>query len=265
MNDVQRIALAVRYDGSAYHGWQAQDGLATIQQAVEKAASVVANHPVSVVCAGRTDAGVHATGQVVHFDTHSDRDLRAWVFGVNSHLPPDIRVLWASIVPMTFHARFSAVQRTYRYVLYNYDTRPGILRHFVGWYYRPLDAGRMQQAANYLLGEHDFSALRAAGCQAKHPIRHIRSIEVRRQRQLIVIEVTANAFLLHMVRNMVGTLVRVGTGEAPPEWVADVLASRDRSQAGVTIAPNGLYLVHVQYQAGFSLPQTPVGPFFLPV
>lgn len=260
----QRIALGIRYDGSAYHGWQVQEDLLTVQFELERALSRVANHPVNVVCAGRTDAGVHATSQIIHFDTDAERQDHSWVFGANANLPADIRVLWAKPVSLDFHARFSATARRYRYLLYNYNVRPGILRHFVGWYHKPLDEGLMQSAANYLIGEHDFSAYRGAGCQAKHPVRTLQEISIKRQRHLLVIEVQANAFLLHMVRNIVGTLIKIGCGEAPPEWAREVLESRDRQQGGVTIAPNGLYLVSVNYPDEYQLPETPIGPFFLP-
>ena len=260
----QRIALGIRYDGSAYHGWQVQDDLATVQLALERALSRVANHSVNIVCAGRTDTGVHATSQIIHFDTEADRQDHSWVFGANSNLPADIRVLWAKPVPLDFHARFSATARRYRYLLYNHDVKPGILRHFVGWYHKPLDEERMQTAANYLLGEHDFSAFRGASCQAKHPVRTLQEFTILRQRRLLIIEVQANAFLLHMVRNIVGSLIAVGCGQQEPEWMAQVLNSCDRREGGVTIAPNGLYLVSVNYPSTFQLPKTPVGPFFLP-
>lgn len=261
----QRIALGLRYDGSAYHGWQMQDDyLPTVQLQVERAVSRVANHSVNIVCAGRTDAGVHATSQIIHFDTEAQREDYSWVFGVNSNLPADIRVLWAKPVVHDFHARFSATARRYRYVLYNHDVKPGILRHFVGWYHRPLNEERMQEAANYLLGEHDFSSFRGAACQAKHPVRHLKHFSIHRQRRLIILEVEANGFLLHMVRNIVGTLIDVGIGERSPEWMKTVLEARDRREAGVTILPNGLYLVSVDYPEQFALPSTPTGPFFLP-
>lgn len=260
----QRIAFGIRYDGSLYHGWQIQDDLPTVQLALEQAISRVANHSVNIVCAGRTDAGVHATSQIIHFDTDAEREDYSWVFGVNSNLPPDIRVLWAKPVPHEFHARFSATARRYRYVLYNHDVKPGIMRHFVGWYHRPLDENRMQEAANYLLGEHDFSSFRGAGCQAKHPVRTLKHFSICRQRRLLILEVEANAFLLHMVRNMVGSLLKVGCGEESPDWIQSVLQARDRQRGGVTISPKGLYLVSVEYPHQFGLPETPIGPFFLP-
>lgn len=264
MNQIQRIALCVRYDGSRYYGWQHQEGLLTIQGCLEKALSSVADHPVAVVCAGRTDAGVHATGQIAHFDTYANRNDHAWIFGANSNLPPDISIAWSKHVWQNFHARHSALTRRYRYIIYNHEIRPGILRHAVGWYYRLLDENQMQLGGAYLLGEHDFSAFRGTGCESNSPIREIFDLTVLRYRRMIVIEIHANAFLLHMVRNIVGVLVAVGSGEKPPEWVKEVLTSRDRRKGGVTFQPNGLYLVEVKYPEEFDLPHTPLGPFFLP-
>lgn len=264
MSTVRRIALGVRYDGAAYHGWQTQHDYPSVQAELEHALSRVADHPVTLTCAGRTDAGVHATAQVVHFDSDADRTEYAWMFGANSNLSQDISVTWAKVVDREFHARFSATSRRYRYVLFNHSVRPGILRHAVGWYYQPLDAALMQQAGNFLLGEHDFSAFRGAGCQANTPNRRVVQLDVTRYRRMIVIEIQANAFLLHMVRNIVGVLIPIGAGDKPLEWAQEVLDSRDRRQAGVTIAPNGLYLVEVTYPEEFELPQTPIGPFFLP-
>jgi len=261
---LQRIALGVSYDGSPYHGWQVQDNLPTVQLQLERALSRVANHPVTVTCAGRTDAGVHASAQVVHFDTEAERSYYSWVFGANSNLPIGIRVLWAKPVPKDFHARFSALSRCYRYLLYNGQIRPGILHHFVGWYHRPLDEEKMRLGACYLLGEHDFSAFRGVHCQAKHPVRNLLKFSIQRQRHLLVVEVQANAFLLHMVRNIVGTLLAVGCGDQEPGWIHQVLISKNRQEAGVTISPKGLYLVSVEYPEEFSLPDLPVGPFFLP-
>jgi len=261
---IKRIALGIRYDGSPYHGWQSQDNLSTVQEQLERALSRVANHTVTVTCAGRTDAGVHATSQIVHFNTDADRSEESWVFGANSNMPMDIRVLWAKPVSHDFHARFSATARRYRYLLLNQKIRPGILRNFVGWCRRPLDETRMQKAANYLLGENDFSAFRGSGCQAKSPVRTIKHFSIQRQRSLLILEIEANAFLLHMVRNIAGSLIAVGSGDKPSEWMKEVLESRDRREGGVTIAPNGLYLVSVAYPQEFELPETPVGPFFLP-
>lgn len=264
MEHIQRIAVCVRYDGARYHGWQNQEGLMTVQGSLEKALSYVADHPVAVVGAGRTDAGVHASGQIAHFDTHANRDDHAWVFGVNSNLPPDISIVWAKHVWRDFHARHSALARRYRYIIYNHEIRPGILRHAVTWYYRLLDENLMHEAGQYLLGEHDFGAFRGAGCESPTPVREILELEVTRHKRLVVIDIAANAFLLHMVRNIVGVLVAVGTGEKPPEWTKTVLESRDRRCGGITMRSNGLYLVEVKYPDEFDLPHVPPGPFFLP-
>ncbi|MBW5802430.1 tRNA pseudouridine(38-40) synthase TruA [Coxiella endosymbiont of Ornithodoros amblus] len=260
-----RIALGIRYDGSAYHGWQVQEALKTVQGKVEKALSAVANHPVFVTCAGRTDAGVHATAQVVHFDTTAYRSDHAWVFGANSNLPHDISVLWAKEVDEDFHARYSAIARRYRYIIYNHEIRPAILRKAIGWhYYRSLDEKRMQAGAQYLIGEHDFSSFQGAGCQSRTPMRKILQIEIYRIRRMVVIEVQANAFLLHMVRNIAGVLMAIGSGEKHPDWARTVLKAKDRQLGGVTVPPNGLYLVEVDYPSHFKLPRTPLGPFFYP-
>lgn len=261
--NLKKIALAVRYDGSMYHGWQSQDDLVTVQSKLEHALSCVANHPVSVTCAGRTDAGVHATAQVVHFSTDAMRDDYSWVFGANSNLPADISVLWAKEVPQDFHARFSAVGRRYRYIIYNHNVKPAILRHYVGWQHKPLDVNVMQQAANYLLGEHDFNAFRGSDCQSRTSIRMLNQILIKRQGRMVIIEAHANAFLLHMMRNIAGVLIPIGAGRRPAIWAYEVLQSRDRRQGGVTVAPNGLYLVHVDYPDKYQLPNMPIGPFFL--
>ena len=260
---IRRIALSLAYDGSRYHGWQHQEEVNSVQQTLEHALSRVANHPVTVICAGRTDAGVHATAQVVHFDSDANRTERSWVFGANSNLPADISVSWAKETVPEFHARFSATARTYRYLIDNQPVRPGVFHKAVSWYYKFLDADKMHQAAQHLLGEHDFSAFRGSGCQAHHAIRTIHQMSVKRQGQLIVIEVKANAFLLHMVRNIVGVLIKIGEGEKDPAWTADVLRSRDRQQAGITSTPHGLYLVDIDYPSHFMLPKGPLGPFFL--
>lgn len=259
-----RIALGLRYNGAAYHGWQVQRGLPTVQRALESALSSVADHSVTVTCAGRTDRRVHATAQVVHFDTSSARSLRAWVFGANSYLPSDITVMWAQPVDSSFHARFSATQRTYRYVLYNTPVRPGIMNDAVGWWYRPLDLAAMAKASRILVGEHDFSSFRGAGCQAHSPVRTISQFKICTVGQMIVFEVSANAFLLHMVRNIVGSLIAVGDGRQTVTWLSDVLAAKDRGAASVTFCPSGLYLVAVEYPARYNLPAMSIGPFFVP-
>lgn len=260
-----RVALGLRYDGSAYHGWQTQENeLATVQQKVERALSMVANHTVSVVCAGRTDAGVHATAQVVHFDTEALRTEHAWVFGANSNLPSDIQVIWAKEVADDFHARFSATGRRYRYILLNQNIRPGILRHGVGWCHRDLDVEVMQEAASHLLGELDFSAYRGSGCQSNSTHRNMYQLNIERRGRMVIIEAHANAFLLHMVRNIAGVLLEIGAGRRPPIWAKEVLESLDRNQGSVTVSPRGLYLVDVDYPEVFQIPKTnPLGPFFL--
>ncbi|MCP5144651.1 MAG: tRNA pseudouridine(38-40) synthase TruA [Gammaproteobacteria bacterium] len=249
-----RIALGIEYDGSGFSGWQVQSHARTVQGCVEQAASVVANHPVRIACAGRTDTGVHATGQVVHFDTDADRSDRAWLMGINANLPADVGVTWAQPVSDDFHARYAAERRTYRYVILNRPARPGLFAAHVGFEYRPLELERMVRAARYLLGEHDFSAFRGAGCQSKTPWREVQNLSVEGIDGFINVEITANAFLLHMVRNIVGTLLVAGTGTRPPEWVGEVLASRDRTRAGMTAPPGGLYLVRVEYPSRFGLP-----------
>lgn len=260
-----RYALGVEYVGAAYRGWQLQayDNVPTIQAEVERALSVIANHPVQVVCAGRTDAGVNASHQVVHFDSWAERDERAWVLGTNSHLPDDISIKWATKVPGCFHARFSAKERRYRYLIYTSPSRPAILAGGVTWTHRQLDTGRMQEAARHLLGEHDFTSYRAVGCQARSPVREIRTLNVYRSGQLVVIDVSANAFLHHMVRNIAGVLMAVGAGERSPDWALEVLQARDRRKGGVTARPDGLYFVDVRYPDLFKLPKVPLGPHFL--
>ena len=249
-----RIALGVEYDGSAFRGWQIQPGGGTVQNALQTALEEIAGQPVSVVCAGRTDAGVHATAQVVHFDTELKRPLTAWVRGVNTFLPPAVAVRWAQPVSDEFHARFSAFGRCYRYLLMNRPQRTGVWHGRVGWYHHPLDVGLMQAGAARLLGEHDFSAFRAADCQAKSPVKLMRRAEVRRIGDLIVFDFEAGAFLHHMVRNLVGSLVYVGQGKHPPVWMSELLDSADRRQAAPTFSAAGLYLAGVCYESKWSLP-----------
>ena len=260
-----RIALGIQYDGSVYHGWQVQKVLKTIQGEVEKALSDVANHSVFVTCAGRTDAGVHASAQVVHFDTMAYRSNRSWVFGTNSKLPHDISVLWAKEVGEDFHARHSAIARRYRYIIYNHEIRPAILRKAVGWhYYRTLDEQLMKAGAQYLIGEHDFSSFQGASCQSYTPMRRIFQIKVYRIRCMVVIEIQANAFLLHMVRNIVGALITIGNGENPPDWAKAVLKAKSHQKRVMMASPKGLYLVEVNYPTNFELPHTNLGLFFYP-
>lgn len=257
-----RIALGIEYDGSEFCGWQLQkDAVRTVQGAVEAALGKVANHEVRVTCAGRTDTGVHATEQVIHFDTEALRDERAWVYGANANLPKDVVVLWARPVADDFHARFSAQRRAYRYVIFTREVRPTFLAYRVTWHYKPLDTALMQAAGNFLLGEHDFSSYRAVACQAKSPVRTLHKLEVSTQGSFIFIDVEANAFLHHMVRNIAGVLMAIGSGEQPVEWSREVLEARDRTLGGVTAPPHGLYLSKVGYAKKFAIPQlSPLSP-----
>lgn len=243
-----RIALGIEYDGTAYNGWQRQRTGEGVQERVETALGKVADETIEVTCAGRTDSGVHATAQVVHFDSNSDRSDRGWLQGANSNLPDDIAVTWAQRVDDEFHARFSATSRSYRYRILNRLVRSALSRNRAWWVYTPLDAAKMHEAAQHVSGKHDFSAFRAAGCQASTPNREITSISVTREGDWLTLDVTANAFLQHMVRNLTGTLVSVGLGEQPPRWIADVLASKDRKQGGIAAPAHGLTLVGVDYQ-----------------
>lgn len=251
---MSRIALAVEYDGSAFEGWQTQAHGRTVQDALELALATVAGELVGTVCAGRTDTGVHGMAQVVHFDVSVERPLTAWVRGVNAHLPRAAAVRWAVPVAGDFHARFSAVQRRYRYVLLNQPTRPAVLAGKVGWFHHPLDEAAMVSAAVFLRGEHDFSAFRAAACQARSPVRHLQEVAVRRLGSYLLFDFYGNGFLHHMVRNLVGALVYVGKGKYPPAWLREVLAGRDRRLAAPTFAPDGLYLCGVEYGPDWSLP-----------
>jgi tRNA pseudouridine38-40 synthase len=252
-----RIALGVEYDGSQFCGWQTQPQNCSVQDTLAAAVAAIAAHPVDIVAAGRTDAGVHAMRQVVHFDTLATRPATAWVRGVNSHLPPGVSVLWAQEVPPAFHARFSATGRAYQYVLLNDPVRPALLDQKVGWYHVPLDLARMQAGAAFLLGRHDFSAFRAANCQARSPVRTLRSITVRQYGRYVLFDLRADAFLYHMVRNIIGCLVYVGSGRQPPEWMQQLLASGNRALAAPTFAPDGLYLRNVEYDAHWALPGFP--------
>lgn len=250
-----RIALGVEYNGSRFKGWERQPGQRTVQTCLESALSKIANTAITVAAAGRTDAGVHALGQVVHFDTEVVREPYNWMLGTNSALPKDIAVHWVTPVSDDFHSRYSAVARRYRYLILNRRARPGVLPATVSWYPRPLDARRMHEAAQALLGERDFSAFRAAACQSSTPMRRMDAISVSRHVDTVIIEVEANAFLHHMVRNIAGVLLAIGSGARPVDWAAEVLKSRDRRQAGVTAEPDGLYLVEVKYPGSVPLPQ----------
>ncbi|MDC5703610.1 tRNA pseudouridine(38-40) synthase TruA [Vibrio europaeus] len=259
-----RIALGIEYNGTQYFGWQRQREVKSVQEKLERALSIVANHPIEVQCAGRTDAGVHGTGQVVHFDTTATRKMVAWTMGANANLPDDIAVRWAKEVPDEFHARFSATARRYRYIIFNSALRPGILSSGVSHYHGELDENKMHQAAQYLLGENDFTSFRATHCQSRSPWRNMMHINVTRHNQYVVIDIKANAFVHHMVRNITGSLICVGRGEQKPEWIKDLLEIKDRKQAGATAKAEGLYLVDVDYPEEFQLPRVPIGPLFLP-
>jgi len=251
----RRLALGVEYDGRAFRGWQTQPAGDAVQDAIERALHAFAGERVDTICAGRTDAGVHATGQVIHVDTAVSRPLEAWVRGVNAHLPATVAVRWSREVPADFHARFGATSRRYDYWLLNDAVRSPLLDGRVGWVFRPLDAEAMAAAALSLVGRHDFSAFRAAECQAASPVREVSRFDVTRHGRLIRVRIEANAFLHHMVRNLVGLLVYIGLGRQPVGWAHEVLALRDRSRAAPTFSPAGLYLSAVQYDPGFGLPE----------
>lgn len=257
----RRVALCLEYNGAQYHGWQTQkSGLPTVQKALQAALSKVADHPVEVVCAGRTDRDVHASHQVVHFDTTAYRIPRSWVFGCNTHLPRDVSVYWAGEVDPEFHARFSATSRRYHYVIYNHTARPANFSDGMSWCHERLDAERMHEAAQCLRGEHDFSSFRAIDCQSKSPFRFLEFVNVSRYGRLVLIDIQGNAFLHHMVRNIAGVLMTIGAGRKPVTWCQQVLEAKDRTQGGVTAKPNGLYLTHVGYSEQFGIPASPGAP-----
>jgi len=255
---IVRVAAGVEYDGSGFSGWQLQVGVRTIQGCVEKALSAVADEPIRVVAAGRTDAGVHACGQVIHFETTRSRSEYSWVRGATSNLPDEVALLWAKIVDDHFHARFTATERHYRYLILDRRIRPTYLAKRVTWEYRELEVARMQQATQYLIGIHDFSAFRAMSCQAKSPIRDLRRLDVRRRGRLVCIEAAADGFLHHMVRNLAGVLMTIGAGERRVEWAREVLETRDRALGGITAPAAGLYLVGIQYPEEFCIPRPPL-------
>ncbi len=251
---MMKIAAGVEYDGSRYSGWQIQKHSSSVQARVEAALSAVANHTVAVTCAGRTDAGVHALNQVVHFESGAERDTHSWVLGANTHLPGDISLTWAKPVQADFHARYSATSRIYRYIILNRPARPGLGHGYVTWECRRLDAGKMSEAATSLVGEHDFTSYRAAACQAKTPLRNVLSLTVKRENDYVIIVVEANAFLHHMVRNIAGVLMAIGMGKHAVGWELDVLEARSRDCGGVTAAPDGLYLAAVNYPEKYGIP-----------
>jgi tRNA pseudouridine38-40 synthase len=251
-----RYALGIEYDGAGFNGWQRQSHAPSVQQSVEKALGVVANHPVTVICAGRTDTGVHARGQVAHFDSPSERTQRQWILGINSNLPDAVRVVWIRLVDDSFHARFGAFSRSYRYSILNRWVRPAIGVSYYGWCREVLDVSRMDSVAQILAGRHDFSAFRSAGCSAQHAVREVTAINVNRQGEFVTIDITANAFLYHMVRNIVGSLIAVGLGEKSEEWFAEVFQGQDRKLAGVTAESQGLCFMTVRYDSKYNLPQS---------
>lgn len=252
-----RYALGLSYDGYHFCGWQSQPNRRGVQDALESAIASVAQHDVRVHAAGRTDTGVHAVGQVVHFDTNAVRPLSAWVRGVNAHLPETVRVEWVREVDEDFHARFSAFSRSYQYLLYNTPVASALMATKAGWFHLPLDFAAMQEAASYLIGEHDFSAFRASECQAKSPVRNLTQADIKIAGKYFIFEFSANAFLQHQVRNMIGTLVYVGKGAHPPSYVKELLQKRDRTLSPPTFSPSGLYLTKVGYDAKWDLPILP--------
>lgn len=252
-----KIALGIEYDGSKYQGWQRQSDIPTIQFTLEQALGKIANHTITTFCAGRTDALVHATAQVIHFTTHSIRKLSAWTYGVNSYLPNSIKVVWAKEVPDDFHARFKALRREYSYIILNTPLPSALMAGRVTFIRQALDASLMHAAAQNLLGEHDFTSFRAAKCQSLSPMRNLISINISRRETLIICTITANAFLYHMVRNIIGSLLKVGTGEKDLDWVKWLLIEKNRSLAAPTAPPDGLYLTDVSYSAKYNLPQSP--------
>ena len=251
-----KIALGVEYNGSQFHGWQLQqEGVRTVQLCLEQAISKVAAHDVRIFCAGRTDTGVHAVGQVAHFETASHRTDRQWRLGINVNLPDDISVNWVKHVDDQFHARFSAMNRSYRYYIWNRPARSALLTDKVNWTYHPLEHELMHEAAQLLVGTHDFSSYRALQCQAKSPVKTLHKLDVIRQGDMIVLKLKANAFLHHMVRNIAGVLIAIGKKEQPVKWAADVLDLKDRTLGGVTAVPDGLYFESVEYPEEFAIPE----------
>jgi len=251
-----RIVLGLEYCGVGFCGWQSQVQGCGVQDALEKAIAAVAGGWIRVTTAGRTDTGVHAAFQVVHFDTEVKRPLTAWVRGVNSHLPPGVAVLWAREVSEDFHARFAAMQRGYRYVLLNHPVRPALNHGLLGWYHHPLDAAAMNAAAALLIGQHDFTAFRAAECQAKSPVKDLQRLHIEQRGDYLMCDFRADGFLHHMVRNLMGSLIQVGAGAHPPAWIREILESRNRALAAPTFDAAGLYLTHIRYPAHFALPES---------
>ncbi len=257
-----RYALGIEYNGTRYHGWQKQENAQSLQTALEKAIAQIANHPIATICAGRTDAGVHALQQVVHFDTTSVRDDHAWLLGINRFLPKDMSVTWIRAVPDHFHARYSATARRYAYVLHLAPVRSSVLAEYVTSIHRSLNIAAMQHASQYLVGEHDFTSFRAQECQAKTPCRTIQHLTLTQRGPLLIVDIKANAFLHHMVRNIVGTLLVVGRGEQPPTWVETLLHAKDRRLSGMTAPATGLHFIGVDYPHEFAIPAGPAHCWF---
>jgi tRNA pseudouridine38-40 synthase len=260
-----RVALGIEYSGENYCGWQRQTHSPSVQENLEKVLSQIAAQPIKVFCAGRTDTGVHATAQVVHFDMQGSRPETAWLRGANNYLPRDISIIWAKQVDETFHARFSATSRSYRYIIQNSETPPATLTGKVTWHRRSLNIESMQQAAQFLLGEQDFSSFQASSCQANTSIRSIETARVTQFNNLIIFDIKANAFLHHMVRNIVGCLLRIGEGREKPDFVEAIIGHQDRTKAPDTASPHGLYLVKVEYPTIFDLPKIKYGPLSIPL
>ncbi|AKZ65904.1 tRNA pseudouridine(38-40) synthase TruA [Candidatus Palibaumannia cicadellinicola] len=263
VNNSIRLALGIAYDGSTFYGWQRQQQVPSVQACLERALSLVAKEQVSVYCAGRTDVGVHATGQVVHFDTYSNRNEKAWTLGVNANLPKSIAVRWVMPVTKDFHARFSAIARSYRYIIYNNRLRPVIFNGGLTHYYKPLDVDKIERAGQCLLGEHDFTSFRGLQCKSSTPLRTIYKFSVKSKGPYIIIDITANAFLYHMVRNIVGSLIEVGSCKRQENWISEILELKNRSLAGITAQAKGLYLVYVYYPSNFAIPSLSGEPIVL--
>ena len=253
-----RIVLGIEYDGSGYSGWQWQTKYRSVQLVLQQALSKIANHPVTVICAGRTDTGVHALEQVIHFDTTCQRELHTWTLGGNSYLPDDVRITWAQQAVGDFHARYSAIARFYRYVILNRSIKSALLRKQVTWCHAPLDAELMHEAAQHLIGQHDFSSFRAQGCQSVSPCRAMHFIDVYREGEKVIIDISANAFLHHMVRNIAGVLMAIGSGKEPIDWTRHLLEVKDRKLGGITASPDGLYLGAVYYPEHYGIAKHPV-------
>lgn len=253
-----RMVLGLEYDGSGFAGWQWQTGRRTVQAVLEQALSCVADQPISVICAGRTDAGVHALEQIVHFDTAAVRPPHAWLLGGNSHLPEDVRIQWVQPAVGDFHARYSAIARFYRYIICNRPVKSALARHQTTWHYAQLDAQVMHDAAQHLIGDHDFSSFRAQGCQSKSPCRILHFIDVYRQEERVIMDICANAFLHHMVRNIAGVLMAIGAGKQPVDWPLKLLEVKNRTMAATTAPPDGLYLGGVFYPQPYGIAKHPL-------